>query len=202
MLGPIITEEMRERKAETLERRRRGEAFCGSDNGKMWLIENFGISTGAKSYFYMDEMRRFASSLEVTRCSQASVTLPNKGNFLNCNNLDRCTVRILAGLISGMEVTRVTKSRVFVSGVSVIQIDLCEAVDVYFPNAEQARKCKLVHANNVDLRVFVGDIGYELPTSIFSGDQQVSVFSPETGSYINVLSSSVKESGYLDLNAI
>ena len=201
MLGPVITEQMRERKAAVVERRRRGEAYCGSENGgKTWIVE--GYNTGAKSYFYLDDLKRYGSSLEVARCSHASVTLPNKINHLNATNLHGCTIRINKGLISGVELTRVSTSRVFLSGVSVCQVDLCDKVDFFFPNAEEARKCKIVHANNVDIRIFVEEMGFELPTSLFSGDQQISFFSPETGSFQNVLSAKVKESGYLDLNAL
>jgi hypothetical protein len=194
----MLTDEMRERKELLLERRRRREPFCGPHgaSGHHWLVEFY---SGSKSYFYMDEMPKYRGVLEFTQCQNASLTVPLKLNHLNATHLSQCTIRT-KGSVSGIELTRVTDSRIFITGSTpIIQVDLCSSIDLYF-SMELAAEVKIVHASNHDIRVIVDGICTNLNSSIFSADQQVSFF--HKGQWQSVLSQTIKEHGYLDLSVV
>ena len=195
----MITEEMIQRKERIIERRRNREPFCGplGNSGRHWLVEYYA---GAKSYFYIDELSKYRGVLEFTQCEDASLTVVKKLNHLNATHLKRCTIRT-KGAITGIELTRVEDSRVFIQGSQqVVQVDLCSNVELYFESTELASEVKIVHASNTDLCVFVGEICTNLNSSMFSADQQVSFY--RDGRWQSLLSQSLKEHGYLDLNVV
>lgn len=156
----------------------------------------------APHWFYLDEIER-RHSIEFTRCANVTVTIPKWFNHLNGTNLNKATIRIERGLISGVELTRCTDSRIFISGTChVLQIDLCDSIAIHFASDEQARRTKIVHASSVNITVFINKVQYPLNASLFHGDQQVSFY--KDGHWNSVLSQDIKNEsrGYLDLTAV
>lgn len=151
-------------------------------------------------FLYLDKK----GSVQFSNSSGTSITAPMKMNHLNAVKLDGCKIRIRAGLISGMELTRCKNTEIFIRGtVNTLQIDLCENVTVHFDSMVDCENCAIIHSSNVgNILVLVkGHEAVEIPTSLFD-EQQGTVLSVN-GDFKSIPTSSIKHSrGYLDIDAL
>jgi hypothetical protein len=154
------------------------------------------------AFLFLDDVMH-GEAVYLTRSSSTSLTLPEKMNHLNAVNNDDCTIRIRKGLISGAEMTRCKRTRLFVRGhVATVQIDLCESVSLHFDSITDAENCIIVHSSNSGgIAVHIKDHETTFIETSLLGDQQATVLTPV--GWKSVLTATIKHKrGYLDLDAV
>lgn len=144
-------------------------------------------------------------SVYFTRSANSILTIPCKLNHVNAVNLDRCTLRLRNGAVSGVELTRLRDSRIILRGhVATLQIDLCEDLTIEFNSRQEAAVCVIVHASNAgSLKVTIkGEESVFLLPSLITGEQQATFLNDE-GQWSHCATAAIKHRrGYLELTAL
>lgn len=163
-----------------------------------------GWADGA--HLYLEEVG-LSHSLHWARSRDSNLVVPSKLNHVNAVGLEGCTLRLRNGAVSGVELTRLQKCRLFIRGpVSTLQVDLCEDVEIVFESKADALGCVIVHASNASIRILIKDeqdaAPVLLPSSIL-GDQQAS-FLDAHGVWAHRLTSAIKHEkrGYLEIDKV
>ena len=166
---------------------------------KEFQLVRWSGTADSPSHHYLDQME-LSNSLYVAKCSYVHISIPKKINHLNAVGLSDCRIRVRQGCISGIELTRCSNVVIFIRGpCQTLQIDLCTNVEVRLADEEAASACKIVHASNKDIRVWVKERDLGLQSSLL-GDQVISKI--EKGSeLVSIQTSAIKHEtrGYLDL---
>jgi hypothetical protein len=170
-------------------------------NREYQLLKWTGESESAPSFHYLEQLERF-NSLYASKLEWVNVSIPNKINHINAVALTGCKLSVRNGTISGIELTRCKNTTVVIKGsCPIVQIDLCENITLKFLKREDAAQCKIVHASNQNVFVFVEEEDVNLQSSLL-GDQVISFF--KDGQLASVQTGTLKHEtrGYLDLQSI